>query len=106
MTQLVSELKGGLDGRLRRVILFGSRARGAHRPHSDYDCLVLVDEMSAAVEEVIDDVAGALLDRYDAVFSIFPATEESFEKEDHDPLFRNVAREGVVLWPKRPEATS
>lgn len=106
LTRLVSELRGGLNGRLRRVVLFGSRARGDHRPHSDYDCLVLVDEMSASVEEVIDDVSGALLDRYDAVFSIFPAAEQSFEEEVHNPLFRNVAREGVVLWPRRPEATS
>ncbi|MBM3790261.1 MAG: nucleotidyltransferase domain-containing protein [Acidobacteria bacterium] len=32
----------GLRPRLRRMVLFGSHARGDHRPDSDYDLLLVV----------------------------------------------------------------
>jgi predicted nucleotidyltransferase len=31
-------------GRLERVVLFGSRARGDHRPDSDYDIAVFIHD--------------------------------------------------------------
>ena len=42
---LVSELRKRLGDQLRQVVLFGSRARGDHRPDSDYDCLAVVDDL-------------------------------------------------------------
>lgn len=35
------------DGRVRRIILFGSRARGDALPDSDYDVLVVFDELAS-----------------------------------------------------------
>lgn len=35
------------DGRVRRIILFGSRARGDALPDSDYDVLVVFDNLAS-----------------------------------------------------------
>src|ERR1700739_3164156 len=38
--------------RLERVVLFGSRARGDHRPDSDYDVAVFVKDPGTLTEEL------------------------------------------------------
>jgi len=43
----VQEIRNQFDDRLKQVILFGSRARRDHASDSDYDCLVVLDEVSA-----------------------------------------------------------
>lgn len=68
----VQSIRNQLDDRLKQVILFGSRARGDHAVDSDYDCLVVLEEVSAEVKDIIDEIAGELLYRYNTVFSIFP----------------------------------
>jgi len=101
LAELVDKLRSRLGENLRQVILFGSRARGDHRPDSDFDCMVLVDALDASVEEAVDVVGGELLLERDAVFSIFPVTVERFRTETAEPLFRNVREDGVVLWKSR-----
>src|SRR5579884_1336015 len=39
----VEALRAGLGERLVAVVLFGSRARGDHRPESDWDLLVIAE---------------------------------------------------------------
>ncbi|HEV8718828.1 MAG TPA: nucleotidyltransferase domain-containing protein [Candidatus Binatia bacterium] len=44
-------LKHGIP--LHSITLFGSRARGDHDPDSDYDVLVVVDQLDSAVRKTI-----------------------------------------------------
>lgn len=101
--ELVAKLRSRLGDNLRQIVAFGSRARGAHRPDSDFDCLAILEELSPAAEEAIDAVAGELLDDHDIVVSILPVAEETYRASSGDPLFRNVRKEGVVLWTSEPE---
>jgi nucleotidyltransferase-like protein len=39
--------------RLRGVLLYGSRARGDFGPESDYDLVVLLDDLSGPIEETL-----------------------------------------------------
>ena len=62
----VTELYGG---RLERVMLFGSRARGDSRPDSDYDVAVFLRDMPDRMAEMnrLADLGTAILDETGAL---------------------------------------
>jgi predicted nucleotidyltransferase len=77
--------------------LFGSRARGDARTHSDYDLLILVDESSAELRERILDLQVEMLDRHDALVATLVRTEDEWQRSQTYPLARNIAREAIRL---------
>lgn len=93
----VKGIREQLGDHLKRVILFGSRARGEETSGSDYDCLVVVDEASEEVKDIIDEVAGDTLYEYNAVFSAFPVSQEKLNHDKYSPLFINISKEGITL---------
>lgn len=93
----LQELRRQLGPQLREVILFGSRARGDAAPDSDYDCLAVVDDVSPAIKATIMDLVGEFLYQHNALFSVFPVSEETFQHDIYEPLFMNVRQEGVLL---------
>jgi len=82
------------------VILYGSRARRAAEPESDYDLLVLINgPLSQQLEDQIGDRLYALELESGTVLSLLV-----YEKHTWDtplckamPLHRNVDREGILL---------
>lgn len=98
LEQFRSAIRARLGGRLRKVILFGSKARGDDSPESDYDCLAVCDEITSELRDAIDELAGELLFEHNAVFSIFPITETAYLQRIFDPLLMNVRKEGKVLY--------
>lgn len=83
--------------RLERIVLFGSRARGDHRPDSDYDFAVFIkgewelwDELGALAEITTD----ILIDT-DVVISAkaFPAGSHA----RRSPLMAEIRRDGLLL---------
>jgi uncharacterized protein len=82
---------------LRGIILYGSRARGDAREGSDYDFLVLLDQVDTAAKNMVRDIEIAMLDRYDALVSALVMTPQAWERRAALPLGRNVAREGVAV---------
>jgi len=93
----LQEIRRQLGPRLKQVILFGSRARGDFLPDSDYDCLVVVDEVSTEIKEKIYEVTGEILSQHNELVSAFPVSQEKYEQDNYEPLFMNVRQEGVVL---------
>ena len=93
----VKRIREQLGVHLKRVILFGSRARGNETFNSDYDCLVVVDEASEEVKDIIDEVAGDTLYEYNAVFSAFPVSQEKLNHDIYSPLFINISKEGITM---------
>lgn len=69
-------IRARLGYRVRRILLFGSRAKGDNAPDSDYDCLVILDDISSEAKAAIDEIAGEFLCQYDVVFSILPKKEK------------------------------
>jgi uncharacterized protein len=86
-----------LGKHLRQVLLFGSRARGDATAESDYDLLVVVDQVDSSITKWIDAIAGQVLIEHGAVLSAFPITERDRVRRRYSPMLINAAREGVPV---------
>lgn len=88
--------------KLKSVILYGSAARGTADSDSDIDIMALVDASAEELkqyEEKLCDVSTEFALEYFKVFSILDISYEEFSEWKHIlPFYRNVAREGVVLY--------
>ena len=97
LTAFLAALRRRFGRRLRRVTLFGSRARGEAAPDSDYDLLVVLDRVTAADREAVVGLEAAqLLDR-GAVFSTFLLSPARLRRQGGEPFLINAQREGVTL---------
>jgi uncharacterized protein len=90
-------VRARLGDRVRKILLFGSQARGDARADSDTDYLVLVREVSSEVNNILDDEAGIILAQEGRVISAFAVSEEDFERFVFSPIFINIRREGIAV---------
>ena len=84
--------------RLKRLILFGSWARGNARPSSDVDLLVVLEGPITSIEEAkrTSQVATNAAAYRDAVLSFVHMSEEEFSRA-RSPLVWSVKEEGIDL---------
>jgi uncharacterized protein len=84
--------------RPQRVILFGSRARGAARRDSDIDLLVIVDDDTPA--EMLGWKAGYEAHRSRHAADVFPMRAEAFERDRSIPntLAAEADADGIVVY--------
>jgi predicted nucleotidyltransferase len=97
LSYFVQEIRSSLYSHVKNIILFGSRARKEHMDDSDYDCLIIVDNVTGDINNIIDEITGETLYRYDRVFSAIVVSEERYEKEIYNPLFINIYKEGIKI---------
>lgn len=82
------------------VVLYGSRARGDHRPDSDYDLLVVLAEKDAeTVEQLYRAVQEVELETLRAI-SLLIRTREQYEtaRRCGERVLRDAEEEGYLLW--------
>ncbi len=87
-------------GRLERVVLYGSQARGDARPDSDYDVAVFLNGMNGDSDRWTElDRLAALrvkfLDETGAFFDARPYAATAYP--ERSPLMHEIRREGVTL---------
>lgn len=82
------------------IILYGSAARGNATEESDIDIAIVVrNRMDDATKKRFFSWAADMDMRYERVFSIVDIEESNMQKwEDVLPFYRNVKKEGIVLW--------
>src|SRR5437588_1676445 len=83
--------------RPRRVVLFGSRARGNASSDSDYDLMVETD--GRRQPDVLEAVIVRLMEEHDWDVDVIVTTPEQYAEGQDDVglLAYQIAREGVVL---------
>ena len=104
MTEMLQKLIPGLvdtfqDGSLR-IILYGSAARGTATAESDVDIAVILPSYTNEMADRMWDLIVDLELEYDVVLSVLLIDSAKFaEWEDVLPFYKNVKKEGIVLWP-------
>lgn len=92
LEQIVNQLR---DMGARRIILFGSQARGQARRGSDIDLLVIMDD-GRTFKERMREIYARL--ETDADVDILAYSPEEFERIRMRSFFRRILSEGQVLY--------
>lgn len=90
-------VKKKLKSHLKKIVLFGSRARGDYHDGSDYDMLVIVDRNDRTVRDIILDACVEIMDRYYELIGCIICDEEEWEMKKRFPIGLNIIKEGVEL---------
>ena len=100
--QYIAELKKIYGTHLRKVILYGSYARGDFSPDSDVDIMILLDMSDADLKAYSQQLSYMAYDfNLDNDLDIKPIakSEEHFRKwVVNYPFYANIHKEGVVLY--------
>jgi predicted nucleotidyltransferase len=100
---ILAEVKSALQeiygDNLRKVILYGSYARGDYDViNSDVDVLIVLRELEDFADEIdrfYDDIWNLNL-KYEILISTIPCKEKDLIVSGQ-PFYRNVRREGIIL---------
>ena len=88
--------------RLRKIILYGSYARGDYKEYSDLDIMVLADFNEAEkleLETQMCVVASRASLKHDITVSMYLNNESLFANRLHiSPFYRNVLSEGIEIF--------
>lgn len=102
LTDYLAEIRKIYGLHLKRVILYGSYARGDFTPDSDVDLMILVDLNDEEMDKFSDELAEVGFD-YNVTHGIWMMpvvrNEEHFKYwVKAYPFYENVQREGVKLY--------
>ena len=96
LKQLADLLRARYKGRLRQILFFGSRARGDFSEESDYDCLLVFDQVTEHLKSDLDHLAAQWLLERGIVFSWVALAESDLERLRYEPFLQNARREGIA----------
>ena len=86
---------------VKRLIVFGSRARGETTEDSDLDMIALVNEKKPNIEKKLEDIAYQIMENYDfkPIISLKVFEESQFYNAINKgfSFYRHVEEEGVVI---------
>lgn len=99
--QLVNEIKGLLGHRVKKIILYGSYARGDYDKNSDIDIMVLTDltndEIVKYRTQIWEHIYDIELENNIILSPLIKNIDEFNYWIDALPFYQNIQKEGVVL---------
>ncbi len=102
MEQYVLKIREIYGDHLKKVILYGSLARGDFREDSDADLMILLDLSDSEIKEYRHQLSDMTFDfslDHDLDIKPIAKSEEHFLKwVENYPFYTNVNREGVTLY--------
>jgi predicted nucleotidyltransferase len=98
ITELRQELTKLYGDQLKKLILYGSQARGDANEDSDIDLMIVLTNLTSPGDEIfrMGKIKNQLDLKYDQLISIFPISEKDFS-DKKTPLLENIRREGISL---------
>ncbi len=95
--KLRSELERIYGKRLKKLVVYGSYARGAQTDDSDIDVAVILDgevKPGREIDRMIDTITDLNLE-FTTLISVVPVSEADYSNR-HSPLLNNLRREGIA----------
>ncbi len=96
VAQLLARLEAECPNDVRRVILYGSKARGGTDEESDIDLLVIANNGAEHVEQVVRAWEDGI--DHHSMPIIFTRGDYEYNQWLLSPFYVNVRREGIELW--------
>jgi predicted nucleotidyltransferase len=90
-------LRQKLGNHLKKIILFGSRARGDFTEDSDYDTLIIVDKKDRNIYESLSYIGAEITEKYCALIGSIVCDEEEWERKKYFPAGLNIIKEGIEI---------
>jgi predicted nucleotidyltransferase len=99
VADLCAWVRARFGDRVRRIALFGSRARGDGDEASDVDVLVVIDGLTGAERRDIARQSGEAVTAYDVIVAPFAVSSERWEElvARERLIAREIERDGVPL---------
>lgn len=101
LNEFTQEIKKLLGNRLKKIILYGSYARGDYNKNSDIDIMILTDLNFEEIEEYRDKISDIAYDielENDIIISPIIKNIDKFNARINIvPFYSNIQREGVIL---------
>lgn len=98
--KLLRESEPSLKNQVRRVILFGSHARGSSGKHSDIDLLIILKGLNPELNRYLSRLVTEAMEKVDYAeeLSLLRRTEKQWAKMKGASFYESVLRDGVILW--------
>ena len=98
--ELVAGILNVIEEKVIKIVLYGSVVRGTDTEESDVDvALLLTKSMDKDEEEELSEFIVDMNLKYDKVFSIIDIEYNIFCKwEAIMPFYRNMEKDGIILW--------
>ncbi len=99
LKQFIEKVKEKYGDKIKKIILFGSYARGEATDESDIDILVITSENRFEMQKSLSEIAVDILLQTGVYISAKAVSVEeySFMKKINTGFYQNIAREGVAL---------
>lgn len=95
--EFASAVKQAFRDRLKKILLFGSRARGDAEEDSDYDFLVLLETIKPSDKDRLMNIAAAIsLERTVVILPVLIEADE-FTEDRYFYFYENVMKEGIEV---------
>jgi len=96
LTRIAQSLRSRYQDHLRQILFFGSRIRGDASAESDYDCLLIFDQVDRSIKSALERFESEWLLEQGIVLSCVAISERDLERLQYEPFLRNARREGIA----------
>ncbi len=95
--EFVTRVRDTFKERAKRIILYGSRARGDADEESDYDFLVLFEPFHSSDKKKLREIGFQISYKHAVVITAFAAELSNFTEDRYFYYYENVSKEGIEL---------